>query len=58
MKVRVTSAEAHDTTVDKVYETVDAPSWSRGTLDDAVWIVDDVSEVYILFGEEYEVVSE
>lgn len=48
----------HDTTVGKTYETNDAPSWAVSNNKSSVWVIDDVGDDYILFGDEYEVVDE
>ena len=47
----------HDTTVDKIYETISVPSWAGFSGSDSVWIIDDVGDEYIFFGDEYEVVD-
>lgn len=54
MKVKVIR-DAHDTTIGKVYNTIPAPQFTFDP--DAVWVVDDIGEEYVLYKDEYEVVE-
>lgn len=57
MKVKAL-VDYHDTTIGKVYDTVDSPSWAGSTGVDSIWVEDDVGEDYILFPDEYEVIKD
>lgn len=52
MKVKVIR-DAHDTTIGKIYNTVDNPT-DYVVEAGSVWVVDDVDFTYILFKDEYE----
>lgn len=57
MKV-IALVDYHDTTIGKVYETGDEPSWAGYTGVDSIWVKDDVGDDYILFPYEYEVIKD
>lgn len=56
MKVKVIVSFAHDTTLDKIYDTINPPHGCYAE-DDEVWIIDDVGDEYILLDGEFEVVE-